>query len=224
VTARPDRCALYWTPPPGSALAELEALLFGPSPELPGVAAETLAEAVRGPSRYGLHATLKAPFRLADGTEPAELHAAVAAFARRRGPVRAPPLTPACLGRYLTLQPAAAAPDLDALAADVVRAFDGFRAPPDADELARRRAAGLSDAQERYLQLWGYPYVFDAFRFHVTLAGPCSAETRDAIAEALQPWLARLDPDAFVLDALSLCTQPTPDAAFRIEARDPLGG
>jgi hypothetical protein len=224
VSGAAHRYALYWTPAPGSVLAELERTLFGPEPALPGIAPDTLAAAVRGPARYGLHATLKAPFRLAPGARPADLHAAAEAFARRRAPVTAPPLAPAALGRYLTLQPSRAAPGLDALAAAVVRAFDDFRAPPDAGELARRRATGLTDRQECYLQQWGYPYVFDEFRFHVTLAGPCDAATRAAIAGALQPWLARLDADAFRLDALSICSQATPHDAFGLAARYPLGG
>jgi hypothetical protein len=224
VTGPAHRYALYWTPPPGSALAELDSTLFGRDSALPGVPAATLAEAVRGPARYGLHATLKAPFRLTAGARPAELHAAAAAFARRRRPVEASALAPAALGRYLALRPCAPAPGLEGFAAEVVRAFDGFRAPPDAGELARRRRTGLTDAQESYLQLWGYPYVFDEFRFHVTLAGPCDADTRRVIAEALQPWLARLDPDAFVLDALSVCGQATPEAGFEVAARYPLGG
>ncbi len=36
-------------------------------------------------------------------------------------------------------------------------------------ELQRRRAANLTPRQEFLLMHWGYPYVLDEFRFHMTL-------------------------------------------------------
>src|SRR5262249_52468448 len=77
---------------------------------------------------------------------------------------------------------------LDTLAADCVMHFDGFRAPPSDSELARRRAAGLSEMEEAHLVRWGYPYVLDRFRFHVTLTG----QLEPVEAEGLMPRLSRL--------------------------------
>lgn len=218
------RYAVYWTPEPGSLLADLDERLFGDAPMLSGIDPETLNAATATPARYGLHATLKAPFHLAEGAAPAELHAAVAAFARNRAPVTAPPLQVAELGRYLALRPSAPTPNLDALAAEVVRTFDGFRRAPDEAELERRRAAGLSAQEEENLRLWGYPYVFDAFRFHVTLAGPCDDETRARLQPALEAELAPQVQAPFVLDALSIAEQPDRASPFRVTGRYPLGG
>jgi hypothetical protein len=66
--------------------------------------------------------------------------------------------------------------------------------------------------------------VFDDFRFHVTLAGPCDGQTRTRLARALQPQLAPLLAGDWTLDALSVCVQPDPESAFRVDARYPLAG
>ena len=218
------RYAVYWTPAPDTPLAQVEARLFHGTPELRGVDPADLAEAVRTPAHYGLHATLKAPFHLIPGASAGELHAAVEGFARGPPPVEAPALQVAELGGYLALRPGGPAPELDALAASAVRAFDGFRRPPDADELARRRGGGLTAQQDDYLRLWGYAYVFDAFRFHVTLAGPCDAATRGRLMPALEAGLAPALDGPFRLDALSLAMQPDRGSPFQVAARYPLQG
>ncbi|MCL2581729.1 MAG: DUF1045 domain-containing protein [Streptosporangiales bacterium] len=123
--------------------------------------------------RYGFHATLKAPFRLARGRTAAELDAAVARFAAGRAAARIPRLSLACLGAgFYALVPGDDAPGLRALAAETVTAFDAFRAPPTAAETARRHPERLSERQRELLAAWGYPYVLNEFRFHLTLTDP----------------------------------------------------
>src|SRR5690606_25636692 len=103
-------------------------------------------------------------FRLADGRGEAELQAALEAFCATRRPVSIGRLVLADLKGFLALVPERQEAALEELAADCVTAFDGFRAPPGEAELARRRAAGLSARQDRYLHAWGYPYVLEEFR------------------------------------------------------------
>jgi hypothetical protein len=123
------------------------------------------------PRRHGLHGMLKPPMRLADGATAEDLLAAVAALARRLTLVDLGRLRVAPLGPFLALvcdsQPAA----LEALAAAMVSDRDAFRAPPAEAEFARRRATGPAARQETLLARWGYPYVMEEFRFHVTLTG-----------------------------------------------------
>lgn len=153
--------------------------------DLPGLPRRR-AELVATPRRYGFHGTLKAPFVL-DG-EPAALDAALAALAGGFAPF-ALPLQLAPLGDFLALVPAAQSPALAALAAACVTGLDRFRAPPDPEEIARRKPQALSARQRALLEVWGYPFVLDEFRFHMTLTGALADAERAAVAASLAPML-----------------------------------
>jgi putative phosphonate metabolism protein len=227
------RYAIYWAPPASSTLARLgsawlgreaEQGTAGARPPIPGFAAVRLEALTAEPRRYGLHATLKPPFALAEGTDPGALRQALAACAAGWLPMALPPLQVTLLERFIALTPRDHSPGLHALANGCLVDLDRFRAPPAAAELARRRAAGLSPLEESYLMRWGYPYVLEHFRFHVTLTGPL--EPVDA--ERLLPALARLfEPathEALLLTDIALFHEPAPGAPFRLVERFGLRG
>lgn len=202
------RYAIYFTPAPGP-LAAFGAAWLGwdpvrgapcvhPAMDLP------LAEITATPRKYGLHATMKPPFRLAPGQSEEALVEALGTFCAGRAPVALDTLELARLGRFLALRPVGDVRALNTLAADTVRAFEPYRAPLTEAELARRRGKGLSFGHEANLRDWGYPYVMDAFRFHITLTGDLPPDTLDMVQTALGPVLAPLLLRPFVIDALSL--------------------
>ncbi|HVH03977.1 MAG TPA: DUF1045 domain-containing protein [Amaricoccus sp.] len=215
------RQAIYFAPPAGGPLARFGAAWLGWDPEA-GVALpvpEARAALVAAPARYGFHATLKPPFRLA-GSEAA-LDAAVAALAAgsERFALR---LRLGRMGGFLALVPGAAPPALAALADACVKRLDGFRAPADAAELARRREGGLDAAAEANLVAWGYPYVLDRFRFHMTLTGPVPAAARDAVAAAVAPLVTPLLAAPVAVGGICRVGEAD-DGRFRIIRRYPLG-
>ena len=227
------RFAIYWAPPRGAALAEIGEAWLGRSaesdgslarPHLPGFGANELEAATAEPRRYGLHATLKPPFRLAEGGSVAALEAALDDFARRQPSVIAPALQLKRIGRFLALVPGARTRALDTLAAAVVAAFDAFRAPPDAAELARRHAAGLSPPQAQNLARWGYPYVMEEFRFHVTVTGAIETALADRLTPALETLFAPVLTLPLEITELALFAEPAPRAPFRLIRRAPLAG
>lgn len=227
------RYAIYWAPQAGSALTGLGEAWLGRSAEgaalaeRPSVAGfgEAVLDAVTAePRRYGLHATLKPPFRLAAGCHAEGLAEALADFAHRLAPVTAPPLRLKRIGRFLALVPGGPAPALGSLAAQCVTHFDGFRAPPEVEEATRRERAGLTAAQQENLRRWGYPYVMAEFRFHVTLTGPLDRET----AARLEPVLAGLFAPAMAAEIdireLALFREPSPGAPFELVRRAAMAG
>jgi len=227
------RFAIYWAPPRGAPLAEIGEAWLGRSaqsdaalerPRLPGFSAGELEAATAEPRRYGLHATLKPPFRLAEGGSATALESAFDDFARRQLGVTAPPLRLKRIGRFLALVPGARTPALDALAAASVAALDAFRAPPDAAELARRHAAGLSPAQAQNLARWGYPYVMEEFRFHVTVTGAIDPTLADRLTPALETLFAPVLTLPLEITELALFTEPAPGAPFRLLRRAALAG
>lgn len=204
------RHALYYTLPPGP-LAEWLAAWLGwdplsgqsrAHPVLPGLP-RPVAELTERPRKYGAHGTLKPPFALAPGQSAEALAAALARFAGETAPVVLEGLEITRLGSFLALTPRGATDALAALAAEVVRRFDPFRAPPPPQELERRRKARLSPRQEANLARWGYPHVMEDFRFHITLTGPLKPDEIGPTQAALERHLAPLLPAPFVLDAVS---------------------
>ncbi len=219
------RLAIYFVPPPSSPLATFgEAWFEGDLAAETGLAPERIAALTKSARMYGFHATLKPPMRLAAGRQPEELADALASFCAAREAFRVAAPEVVLLDGFLALRPGAPAPALDALAAECVAAFDGFRAPPGEAELVRRRQAGLSERQEALFRKWGYPYVFEEFRFHMTLSARLSdsAEIAALTAAARRlaaPALAR----PLTIDAVALSRQAGPGAAFEVVARFPFG-
>jgi putative phosphonate metabolism protein len=225
-----DRYAIYWAPDPG-ALADLAADWLGwdpaagrrrDPPALPPlpVPLDAMTEA---PRRYGFHGTIKPPFRLAPGRDAGGLHAAAAALCARLAPVTLPGLALHRLGGFLALTPEGDTAPLAALAAEVVTALDAFRAPPDAAEIARRRPGHLTARQRALLDRWGYPYVMDEFRFHLTLSGALDDATAGAVEAVLRPLFAPVLPRPFTLDSLCLFGQGQ-GGMFRLLHRYSLSG
>lgn len=173
------------------------------------------------PRKYGLHGTIKPPFVLRAPHRPSDLEAAALALCRSLAPVRLAGLQVSRLGGFLALTPIAAAADLAALAAHVVQELDSFRADPSEAELARRRQTTLTPAQEQNLQAWGYPYVLDQFRFHITLTGPL----KDAEADIplVSKYFAPVLQGPVHVRSLTLAGERS-DGMFEQIARLPLSG
>lgn len=180
---------------------------------------------VREPRGYGFHATLKAPFRLSPPHDEAALAAAFGAFAG--APQAVPTIAPhvGMLGDFVAVlqrEPCAA---LDDLAARCVTDFDRFRAPLTPADRARRLAAALAPREIANLDRWGYPYIFDSFRFHMTLTGPLPPARRALVLALLQEAFAAQCGDApLAIDRLALLRQDDAAARFRVIAQAPLGG
>lgn len=162
-------------------------------------------EITQTPRKYGFHGTIKPPFRLAEGCDFDGLRDAVKALCANTAPVQLDGLALARLGGFLALVPAGDATPLAQLAAKAVQDLDTFRAPLNDIELAKRRRRSLSPAQEAYLDTWGYPYVLEEFRFHMTLSGSLGAAQAEMVRTALETPLAPLLPKPFKIDALTLC-------------------
>jgi hypothetical protein len=195
-------------------------------PVTPGIPAgwtrESIDAITADARRYGFHGTLKAPFYLAEGRTPEELDAAVARFAAGRAGAVIPRPSLVRMGAFFALVPGAEAPGLHALADEVVKAFDGFRAPTTDAELARRFRASLTPRQRELLGAWGYPYVLDEFRFHLTLTDRIPGQRQPEVERTLSDWFAGSLGAAVPVGALALFTEAEPGAPFVLHAVHPL--
>lgn len=180
------RYALYYCPDKKEQLTDLGSQWLGrdaftntpvTQPDVDGISKSEFWEYTETPRRYGFHGTLKPPFRAADGVSMDHVHEVVQAFARQTAPFELDGLSPNRLGKFLALTPTQPSTDLDTLARRAITALDGLRAPLSEADIARRRKADLTPEQDAYMLKWGYPYVFEFFRFHLTLSGKLSDKT-----------------------------------------------
>lgn len=178
----------------------------------------------REPRVYGFHATLKPPFYLADGYDEADLARSLSDFAGNHAAVLIGDMAVRELGSFIALVPQSPRPLLNALAEACVRAFDRYRAPMSEQERQRRLTPGLTDRQIVNVARWGYPYVCEDFRFHMTLTGSLAAQKRDRAFRFLCKKYEQVPGVASVtLDQIVIARQSQPATPFRIIAQAPLG-
>jgi putative phosphonate metabolism protein len=228
------RYAVYFVPAAQSALYRFGAAHLGYDcytgteigfPDALPVPEPAWREMTQEPRRYGFHATLKAPFRLADRADESELVEAFHAFCRSKAVPAAFAPVVAVIEGFIAIIPSGNEPAVDRLAVACVTAFDRFRAPSSAHDRARRLAAGLSERQARHLERWGYPYVFEDFRLHLTLTGRLPAERQEVVLPFLRErFAAARGSGAVLIDAVALLRQDDADARFRIISRVAAGG
>lgn len=168
------------------------------------------------PRRYGFHATLKAPFHLSHKHTADDLIARLQALASTLKPLALAPLQVTTLGDFVALVPARASDQLITLAAACVTGLDDLRAPLSEPDLARRRVENLDPREQELLQRYGYPYVLERYRFHLTLSGPVAPSTAQQVLQAAADPIARLNATApLLLDRLCLFVEPAPGQPFQ---------
>jgi len=224
-----QRYAIYVVPD-GNALAEFGASWLGwdaakgvrvahPPTGLP------LDKITQTPGKYGFHGTVHWPFALRDPTDQgvARMLQVLAAFCATRAPLQIEGLKLARLGRFLALVPEGDTSALVKTAAELVQKIQPLRAAPTGTEIARRRTGHLNPEQDALLTRWGYPYVMDQFRFHMTLTGKLP-KTRLAEVEAvLNTLLPSILPRCFDIEALCLMGEDH-EGKFHVIKRLPFGG
>jgi putative phosphonate metabolism protein len=224
------RYAIYYVPAQGSFLDQFGAEMLGydawigaalPFPETVVEQVPDWRELTQDPRQYGFHATLKAPMTL-NGRKESELHAACAEFARQPRPI--PTITPVVnmISGFIAVIPEGRSNELEHFAAGCVRAFDPYRAPLTSEERARRNPSRLTPRQLEYLDRWGYPYVMEEFRFHMTLTGRLDETRRPGALAMLRERFARLNLTELAIDRIALFKQADANARFEIIGDWPL--
>lgn len=212
------RYAVYFCPAAGS---ELDA--FGrqwlSADSVPGVAPERFRALTANVRRYGWHATLCAPFALAPSANYEDLRRIAVDIAQQASAIELP-LQLNRLGAFLALRPSIDESSVKALAEQCVLHLNALRAPG-SEEAWQRRAPHLDEIERALFRHYGYPYVLDRYRFHMTLSAPASDAEEQALRDWLAPRLAKLV--RAHVDALTICLEPAPGQPFEEIERIPLG-
>jgi putative phosphonate metabolism protein len=219
------RYAIYYLSAPGSNLDRFGAQLLGydalsgdqlPFPDDVLRMVPDWRDLTRDPRKYGFHATLKAPLLLAPGMTEAGLLAACESFAGTPRPI--PVIRPVVdsISGFIAVVPAEPSAELERLAADCVREFDSFRAPLAPEDRARRNPSALTPRQRQHLDRWGYPYVIEDFRFHMTLTGRLDAGRRAPVLTMLRDRFAAIGLATLAIDRIAVFRQDNAASRFQV--------
>ncbi|THF49007.1 DUF1045 domain-containing protein [Allorhizobium terrae] len=219
------RYAIYFTPPQGHAFTVTASRWLGrdafsnasiEQAPVAGFSPDEIKDLTADPRRYGFHATLKAPFSLKDGETQDSLMEGFEQFCANTKTFDIPKVIVDQLGPFFAVVPDQVHPALQDFTASVVQYFERFRAPLSDADMARRKPEKLSERQRQLLEQWGYPYVMEEFRFHMTLTGPVDAEQSPAMRDALEKTFAEFTHGALPVSGLGLFVEESRGAPFTV--------
>lgn len=218
------RYAIYYTPPENSALSQSVATWLGRN-AFNGETIKThhnLDALLAAPRKYGFHGTLKAPFHLATGVREDDVVELFEAFAAKHTAFTLPKIQLSKLGPFFALTPSEPSVQLEALGSDAVRTFEPMRAPLSPDDIKRRNPEKLTDKQRSYLERWGYPYVMNEFRFHLTLTGPVDNVDSPRVEEAILAHFNEYLDKPLPIETLGIFVEPEREKPFSVLRVEPL--
>jgi hypothetical protein len=120
------------------------------------------------------------------------------------------------LSGFIAVVPAEPSTELERLAADCTSEFDSFRAPLTPEDRKRRDPSALTERQCGHLDRWGYPYVMEDFRFHMTLTGRLDAVRREPVLRMLRNSFSAIGIKTLAIDRIALFRQDDADSRFHV--------
>lgn len=220
-----ERFAIYLTLPGGNPVYQLASSWLGYDVLNPQRELRTEKNGLTtSPARYGFHATMKPPFRLKQGCNREQLEDALDAFCAQTSSFKCGGLQISTIGDFVALTLEDGCERLDQLAAQCVYFFEPFRARLSYGEYLKRQPDRLSPTQKQLLDCWGYPHVFDEYRFHMTLTNSLPKADLEVTESLLCEWFGELLNQSLVVDRLYLFHQPDAQARFRFVSQYKLRG
>ena len=221
------RYAIYFAPPEESRLNRAAVSWLGrcafsgnviAGPASKRLTAAEAAYHTAAARRYGFHATIVAPFTLSPDETEDSLIAALSNYAGQAQGLVIPRLVLKRLDGFFALMPYHQSSELTEFAGDIVGKFNAFGAPLSESEMQRRLASVKTASQRQNLVQWGYPYVFDDFRFHMTLTGRVPDNAAPSVEAAIIDHFGSLIGAPLEIDALALFQEAEPGAPFVIRS------
>ena len=221
------RYAIYYIPSNdllyklGSSWLGWDTILGQPASQLEINSDINIEKITETPRKYGLHATIKAPFGLADGVSTSELERQLRTLCLSLKPIEFS-LEVSELNGFFALTPTVKNTEIRELHTKVVCELDEFRAPPTKDELIKRRRNQLTSEQDQNLIKWGYPYIFRDFYFHITLTGKIPKNLKNTVTDEIKKFFEPVLQRIFLMSELALVGEGH-DGNFHVICQTPFG-
>ena len=217
------RFAIYFAPEIDSNLHSIGSQWLGrdsssgkviKQPDIKGISSSYFFSVTKTPRRYGFHATLKAPFRLNKEFTLKDLCSKTQRLSALNKPFSID-LKVQEFGNFIALMMDPKVQKMQNLASKLVEHLDQFRAPLHQEEIDKRRTSTLTSSEDKNLLNWGYPYVFNDFRFHITLTEKiqCRSSQEFMVSAASSHFSESLD-NATMVNSISLFFQESSEADF----------
>jgi len=171
------------------------------------------------PRKYGFHATVKPPFSLASHSTQGDLQDAFQTFCATVSPATGGTLKISRLGRFLAMTQDVQSNEVTELAASTVSHFEKFRAPLSDKDIEKRRQRRLTPQQDELLLRWGYPYVMQEFKFHMTLTGPLAHDKIDEIERRVNSMFHDFLDQPLKINSLALLGEEESSGRFHVIER-----
>lgn len=218
-----ERYAVYYVPHHESDLAVFGKSWFGydlsegeTDRNLHGLDLELVRRVTAKPARYGMHATLKAPFYLAEGYSLEQLLDKADRFSKKRKKFTLGKLKIGWHGNTMVLIENQKNHQINQFASQCVLKFEDFRAPLTMKERTRRLEQNLNLHQRLMLEELGYPYVLSEFQFHVTLTDNMTEAEKEKIVPALEMTLDGILEKPCEIDGIAIVGDPGNNQPFQM--------
>ena len=196
------RYAIYYAPSENSELDLFGKCLLGWDPykgvettksdlsKLPSF--KKFSGLVLTPKQYGFHGTIKAPFKLKNEYTYNDLENKVREISKQIHSFYFDQLIIKKLGNFIGLIPTNNL-KVNAVSNKFVEELDYLRDELSESEIKKRKPHKLTSNQKQMLFKWGYPYVFDEFKFHLTLTSKLNVVEIDDVLRSLQNILKQVN-------------------------------
>ena len=168
------------------------------------------------PKQYGFHGTIKAPFRLKNEYTYNDLENKVREISKQIQSFHLDKLVIKKLGNFIALTPSKNLKVND-VSNKFVEGLDFLRDDLSEDEIKKRNPHKLSFNQKKKLFKWGYPYVFNEFKFHLTLTGKLRIEEIDNVYKYLQTILKSVNLRKIHFKSICIFGQKTDEKFYFIK-------
>ena len=168
------------------------------------------------PKQYGFHGTIKAPFRLKNEYTYNDLENKVREISKQIHSFYFDQLIIKKLGNFIGLIPTNNL-KINAVSNKFVEELDYLRDELSESEIKKRKPHKLTSNQKQMLFKWGYPYVFNEFKFHLTLTGKLRIEEIDNVYKYLQTILKSVNLRKIHFKSICIFGQKTDEKFYFIK-------
>ena len=221
MTINANRYAIYFAPSETSKIGQFGRLLLKRTAKkmvdegmLTDLPKELHRKIIKTPQHYGFHGTLKAPFELHPDYNLYHLDTTLIKFCSSFPDFSIKSLKLQIIAEFIALVPNGEVERLYQLHRKLTEEFNYLCGPLSDFDRDRFLARGLTNGQKKYLCRYGYPFILDSFKFHLTLTSSLTENEQTTCLELLDNMIVDFKDERLSVDRVCLFKQETRKSPF----------